>query len=131
MSEDMGDKTEAATPKRRREAREQGNIARSPDLTAAVVILGIMIMLDWYGPNLVKALKTLVQEMLGEDQLGDSNTGNLFITILRAIRMIAGAMAPMMIGVIVIAILINLIQVGLFFNTKRVQPNFGSLNPTK
>ena len=35
MAEDDGDKTEAPTPRRRQEAREQGNIARSPDLTAA------------------------------------------------------------------------------------------------
>ena len=56
MAEDMGDKTEAPTPKRRAEAREQGNIARSPDLTAAAVILGLLMMLDWYGPGLVGAL---------------------------------------------------------------------------
>ena len=56
-------KTEAPTPKRREQAREQGNIARSQDLTAAVVILGLMFMLKWYGPSLVKALQTLMREV--------------------------------------------------------------------
>src|SRR3954467_5456760 len=103
MAEDMGDKTEAPTPKRRREAREQGNIARSPDLTAAVVILGIMLMLNWYGPDLVKALKTLVGEMLSDHVLSDSSTSSLLALVIRAMRLVAGAMAPLMLGVLFIA----------------------------
>jgi flagellar biosynthetic protein FlhB len=131
MAEDMGDKTEAPTPRRRAEARNQGNIARSPDLSAAVVILGLMFMLKWYGPDLVKALKTLMAEVLSGNVLGDSNQDNLFALVLRLILLIARAMAPLMIGAVLIAVLINLIQVGLFFSTKRLEPNFAALNPTK
>ena len=40
MSEDAGEKTEAPTARRRQEARDQGNIARSTDLTSAVLLLG-------------------------------------------------------------------------------------------
>lgn len=129
MAEDMGDKTEAPTPKRRREAREQGNVARSPDLTAAVVILGLMIMLDWYGPNLVMALKDLVARMLSGQTLGDSNTRNIAAIMLSALRTIAIAMAPLMIGAIIVAVIVNVCQVGLFFSTQRIQPNFAALNP--
>src|SRR5205823_14841962 len=88
MAEDMGDKTEAPTPRRRAEARNQGNIARSPDLTAAVVILGLMFMLKWYGPDLVKALKTLMTEVLSGNVLGDTNQDNLFALVLRLIMLI-------------------------------------------
>jgi flagellar biosynthetic protein FlhB len=42
---DSGEKTEAPTPKRREEAREQGNVARSADLSAAALLLGILLML--------------------------------------------------------------------------------------
>jgi flagellar biosynthetic protein FlhB len=65
MADDNGDKTEAPTPRRRQEAREQGNIARSADLTAAVLLITIIFLLDWYGPGLVNALKTIMVEMLG------------------------------------------------------------------
>lgn len=131
MAEDMGDKTEAPTPKRRTEAREQGNIARSPDLTAAVVILGLMMMLKWYGDGLVRALKTLMEEVLSGRVLSDTNLGNLFSLVLRVVLVTARAMAPLMIGAILIAVMVNLMQVGLFFSTKRIQPNFAALNPTK
>jgi len=43
----------------------------------------------------------------------------------------ARAMAPLLIGALLIAVLVNMMQVGLFFSTKRIQPNFAALNPTK
>src|SRR3954463_16075165 len=110
MSEDMGDKTEAPTPKRRNEAREQGNIAKSPDLTAAVVILGLMLMLKWYGEGVVKALKTLMAEVLSGRVLGDSNLQNLFDLMLRFVLLTARALAPLLLGAMFIAIVINLMQ---------------------
>ncbi|MEC9233411.1 MAG: EscU/YscU/HrcU family type III secretion system export apparatus switch protein, partial [Planctomycetota bacterium] len=40
MAEDLGEKTEEATPKRLRDAREEGKVARSVDLTSALVLAG-------------------------------------------------------------------------------------------
>jgi flagellar biosynthetic protein FlhB len=131
MADDFGDKTEAPTPRRRSEAREQGNIARSPDLTAAVLLIAVLIMLSWYGPNLVTVLKNLMAEMLGGDGVRDPRLGNVFTEALFAVRLVAGAMAPLLIGVVVVAILTNLFQVGFFFSFQRVQPNLGGLNPAK
>ena len=82
MAEDYGDKTEAPTPRRRQEAREQGNIARSPDLTAAVLIITAMVMLSWYGQGLVKALRVLMAEMLGHRALSDLSSSGIFAMFL-------------------------------------------------
>ena len=82
MAEDFGDKTEAPTPRRRMEAREQGNIARSPDLTAAALIIAAMLMLNWYGNGVVAALHALMKELLsiewiasGTEFFGNSGFG--------------------------------------------------------
>ena len=131
MAEDFGDKTEAPTPRRRQEAREQGQIARSPDLSAAVLILGIMMLLSWTGPRLVGSLRSLVETMLGRQSLSDFTTGGLHNSLAGAVQSVAIAMAPLMLGVLLIAILINLAQVGLNFNTQRLAPNLGALNPIK
>jgi flagellar biosynthetic protein FlhB len=129
MAEDNGDKTEAPTPRRRSEAREQGNIARSPDLAASVVILGLLLMLKWYGPGLVQALKTLMAELLSADVLGDHKIDNLFTTLLRSVMIAARALAPLLLGALFVAVLVNVLQVGFFFSGKRLQPNFAALNP--
>ncbi len=130
MSEDYGDKTEAPTPRRRTEAREQGNIARSPDLTAAAIIITAMLMLSWYGDGLVNALRALMAEMLAGDWV-DSGTDTIAPTILSALTKVGRAIAPLLIGVMIAAVLINLVQVGLFFSPKRLQPRIEALNPFK
>jgi hypothetical protein len=46
----QSDKTEKATPKRREEARQKGQIAKSQDLTGAVVLLAGLFALGATGP---------------------------------------------------------------------------------
>jgi flagellar biosynthetic protein FlhB len=129
MAEDLSDKTEAPTPRRRQEAREEGNIARSPDLTAAVVLLSLLFLMDWYGPRLVDALRTLLAESLGQQSLGEISSTGMLHSIAAAVRTVAVALAPLLAGTLVIAIAINLVQVGFFFSPKRLAPNLGALNP--
>src|SRR5438874_10735399 len=131
MSEDFGDKTEAPTPRRRLEAREQGQIARSTDLTAAVLLLGILWMLSAFGPALVVALRGLVRLMLSGEMLSDLSTAGSLGALLISLRVLTTALAPILAGVVVIAIVTNLAQVGLVFSGKRLQPNLEALNPIK
>lgn len=131
MADDFGDKTEAPTPRRRSEAREQGQIARSPDLTAAALLLGVIFMLDWFGPGLVTALKTLMETMLGADSLRDTGSASAFGGVMLSIRLVAGAMAPFLAGIVVVAVVTNLAQVGFFLNFQRIQPQLSGLNPLK
>ena len=131
MAEQSGDKTEAPTPRKREEAREQGNVARSQDLTTAALILAAMLLLKAYGTGLVGALRTLVEEMLGRGALSDFHPGSALGATLRAVFLVAAALAPLLIGVFVAAVLVNLLQVGLGLNMKRLQPNLGTLNPIK
>ncbi len=48
MDEENGDKTQDATPHRRQQAREQGQVVQSQDLAQAVIlVVGISILLYW------------------------------------------------------------------------------------
>ena len=131
MAEDFGDKTEAPTPRRRQEARDQGNIARSPDLTAAVLILGAMLLLNAYGPGLVMALRSVLEETLGAASFTAFDAGDTLSRVLRATMMVGAAMAPLLIGVAVLAILVNILQVGLVLSGKGLKPNLAALSPAK
>ena len=131
MAEDQGDKTEAPTPRRRAEAREQGNVARSQDLTPALILLTVMITLHLTGPKLVIALKTLVTETLSLQSLSDFTANSASGGTVHAIYIIAAAMAPLLLGVFIVAIVGNLAQVGFILNPQRLQPNFAALSPLR
>src|SRR3954470_812425 len=119
MAEDFGDKTEAPTPRRKQEAREQGNIARSPDLVSAALLLGVMYTLNATGGSLIRALRSLLTYVLSPQMLSVDQTdfGKLCFVATKAI---GTALAPLLLAAMAIAIVTNLLQVGLVFNSKRL-----------
>jgi flagellar biosynthetic protein FlhB len=131
MAEDAGDKTEAPTPRRRQEAREQGNIARSPDLTAAVLLIGTMMLLHYTGSSLAGALKSLVAETLSAATFRDLTLTSPTQVFIKIGLVVALAIAPLFGGVMFLAVVANVAQVGFNLNTKRLEPNLGALNPMK
>jgi flagellar biosynthetic protein FlhB len=132
MAEDSsGDKTEAPTPKRRQEARDAGNIPRSADLTAAVLLIGAMYLLKWFGSGVVKALTDMVREMLSQESFATSSTAPLGEMVMRALVRVGAAMAPLLVGVMLIGIAVNVAQSGLYFNPERLAWNPAALNPVR
>jgi flagellar biosynthesis protein FlhB len=132
MADDFGDKTEAPTPRRRQEAREQGKVARSRDLGTAVLIIGSMVLLKNFGPDVVAALRMLVDEMLGADAMAaHASTSSALDASGRAVVAIGTALAPLMIGMVLVVVIVDVLQVGIVFNGKRLQPNLAALNPFK
>ena len=129
MAEDAGDKTEAPTPRRRQEAREQGQVARSPDLTASVLLLTFLLLMNSFGPSLIHALQSLMAELLSPDAFRELQPSSIGPALLRALAMSGKALAPFLVAVVVVAIGMNIAQVGFILSTKRLQPNLGGLNP--
>lgn len=64
MSETGQDRTEAATPRRREEARKQGQTASSADLGTALLLCGMFVLLLNVGPMMGGKLYGLVQQGL-------------------------------------------------------------------
>ena len=56
MPDDMGDRTEEATPRRVQEAREKGQVARSADLSTALILLGGLLVIKFTGGGITDAL---------------------------------------------------------------------------
>jgi len=132
MADDSaGDKTEAPTPRRRAEAREQGNVARSVDLTAAVLMIGSMILLKFYGGNVIESLRAILAQMLSVQSLSNIEPTSMLVDFSRAIVSVALSLLPLMLGLIILAVLSNILQVGFFFNPARLTPNIAGLNPFK
>jgi flagellar biosynthetic protein FlhB len=128
MADEYGEKTEAPTPRRRQEAREQGQVARSQDLTGAVLVIGVILLLNAFGQDLVKALRALLAETLS---LRTPDASAAAPHSIQSLARVATALAPVLAGVVLLIVLANLLQVGFTLNLKRLQPNLGALNPLK
>ncbi|HWE02898.1 MAG TPA: flagellar biosynthesis protein FlhB [Tepidisphaeraceae bacterium] len=131
MAEDNGDKTEAPTPRRRQEARDQGQIARSQDLTAAVLLLTTLLTLNATGSHIVGILKSFIGVMLGGASLSNFDTSTAIPDFVHGVEQVGVALAPLLAATVIAAIVCNMLQVGLVFNTERLTPNFAALNPVR
>ena len=56
----MSEKTEPPTPKKLREAREEGNVAKSKDFTQTVLIVAIFGYLISNGPSIMKDFTEMI-----------------------------------------------------------------------
>lgn len=64
MSSDSGDKTEEATPKKREEAHNDGKVAKSQEVTSAVLLLGLTFVLTTLLPRMAESLMRLMDTSL-------------------------------------------------------------------
>lgn len=58
--QDQEDKTEEATPERRDEFRERGQIAHSQELSQVAALAAAVAFFSWYGPQLIDGLRKLL-----------------------------------------------------------------------
>ncbi len=129
MAENGDNRTEAPTPRRRSEAREQGQVAKSIDLTAALVLMGALLSLSWFGPATLGALLRLVARMLGPTEQTELVTPSLDAEIGPILQTMAAAALPVMAVIAVVSVLSNVLQVGFLLSSHPLEPSLGKLNP--
>jgi len=132
MAESAQEKTEEPTPRRLQEARDEGNVARSMDLTAAFSLLAAVLLLYAFGGHVFRGLINTMHDSLGGG--GDINTvstDTLELTIARVFRSAVDVIAPLILGITGVALLATVAQVGFLVTTKPLEPNLNKLNPIK
>ena len=100
MAEDFGDKTEAPTAKRKREAVENGELLRSREFATALVVLAGVGWLIFFGGTLMEALKGILVASFsfGRGEVEHFEPG-------RALVEIGWRLAPSLVTLFAIAIL--------------------------
>ncbi len=122
------DKTEEPTEKRRKDAREKGQVGKSQELnTAFVLLMGFFILrILWeyiYG-NIAEFTVYIYSNL--PESTSIETIRELFIEIM---ILLAKTSFPIMISILIIGLAINLFQVGLVFSTQRLEINLEKLNP--
>ena len=123
------EKTETATPRRREEARQDGNVPRSQEINTVSMLLCAMLMMWMFAPRTFEMLSSLqvkYHSSLHEREISESTTPALFWDIAKDILLIV---YPFTLSFILTALIIGLAQVGFLFTTKSMQPKPSRLSP--
>lgn len=128
MADDYGDKTEAPTAKRKRDAVEQGDVLRSREFGTALVVLAGCGWLALFGPSMVGACKAL---MAASFQFGRGDIEHF--EPFRPVAESGWKLAPSLISLFVITLAATVLsQAGLGslrFNGGLLTPKASRINP--
>jgi len=123
------EKTEVATPRRRQQAREEGNVPKSMEMNTALILATGVVAFYFYAEHFYASVADAIlyyMSRLGEAPLTDQDIGPLSWEVGWRVINILG---PFFILFVVVSIVINIAQVGFLFVLTAVQPKFNKLNP--
>ena len=131
MAEQFGDKSHEATPHRRQQAREEGQVARSQDLASAVLLLGAVLLVMAYATTIAETLgRYTVRQLGGPAWLSaSSNTATSEFTV--ALQGLATVVTPVLGLLLALAVIVNVGQTGWLFLPKKLAFDINRVNPWK
>lgn len=138
MADEGGEKSHDPTPRRREEAREKGQVAKSQDLAAALVLLFAIILLMTLGRQIVDLFRRYSEAMFREPMFLTTDIaeyGGLFDTVMSKLHAtVFSFMEPLslfFIALMLIAIFANLAQIGFLWLPDKLGFDLTRLDPIK
>lgn len=125
------DKTEKATPKRRRDERKKGNVLLCQDITAVATLIGSVAMLRIMFPIFVEQLTTFFDRAAGF-ALGTVEASETFYLgelLFQGIETFVMTAGPMLVVTALIAIIATMAQTRLLVAGELIRPKFSKINP--
>jgi len=126
-----GEKTLPASPQKRTRAREEGNIARSQDLSAAVALLAAVAALRFLGAPMFERLVAATRYYFDHAASLDPGVQSVQSLALQGTLWIAPIVLPFMLVMLVAGVSASVLQVGFLYTTKPMTPKLSKLNPIK
>lgn len=127
--EPSGDKTEEPTSRRLSQARERGELPRSPDFGGAVEVLVVCGLLFVIGKDVVDGTAEMLRQSLTFSPMQIENTGDL--AALAGKRLVEGLWTVKWVFVctVAVALIASIFNGGFNFSSQAAAPRFGKLNP--
>ena len=130
MGEQGGDKTEEPTPHRLREAREKGQIAKSKEVTTALLLLSSYMILRYTGEfiwnQLTGATQSIFEQIPNAMEFNMGFAGSMLLIALKALFF---ALTPLFAVAFFVALAAEAFQTGFASSAEPLSPKLERINP--
>lgn len=126
-----GEKSEQATPRRREEARRKGQVFKSSDLNAAVIMAAGAIAAYLSYPYIIQSLHDFTALYLLERTSADFTIQYANQLMLEVLYLLGKMVLPIMAACFIAALLISYLQVGFVFTAEPLAPKLERINPVQ
>jgi len=128
MAFEEGERTESATPRRRQEARERGQVARSPEVNSALVLLGAFGALAVGGAASGRVLLMTVEKGLHLPGPADLTPQTVRELLFWAAAAFGQAIVPVALVAMGAGVLASILQVGFHITPQALRLNWARVN---
>jgi len=125
---DDQEKTEEPTPKKIEDARKEGNVAKSQDVSGVITLVIGVVVLIFYMKTMFLSLSQFYLYYLSffSHEWTTNDIINMFVKTIFQVLLL---LVPLALSIMLAGILGNVGQFGFLFTTKAIKPKFSKLNP--
>lgn len=121
------DRNEPATTYKLDQARSEGQVARSPELTSCLVFVAALVFMTWHGMGAWRSLLRIGRSALVE--LDSRNPAALWPLVAHLAEATFAVLLPLFAVLLVAAVAGSVCQTGFVFSLAPLKPDFARLNP--
>ncbi|WP_077367484.1 flagellar biosynthesis protein FlhB [Anaerosalibacter sp. Marseille-P3206] len=128
-----GEKTEKATPKKRKEAREEGQVLQSREIAASFMLLVSFLTLSVFGNYMLKNITNFMRQTFSiiNDLDPYFTFDSIRLNFFTVISVFLSIIAPVALVTVIAGLVINYLQIGFLFTTKTLKPKLSRINPVE
>ncbi|MCT4545402.1 MAG: flagellar biosynthesis protein FlhB [Vallitalea sp.] len=132
-NDDGGEKTEKPTERKRQKAREEGQVAKSIEITTALIFIFMFSALKIFAPYMYDKMQKVFKYIYSKCELATNEiTINFILDITKyTLTSIVEILLPFFAIVVSVGLIGNFLQVGWKPSAKPMKPKFNKLSPVQ
>lgn len=129
MAEDKDSRTEDPTDKRIEKAREDGDVALSQEMGSLASLVAGLAILSFLAPWMLGRLKEMLAVFIAEGYAIPMDFEGLRQVMITLLLEVGVVMAPVFALIMLMAVTMSLVQVGLLWAPKKLEPKLNRISP--
>ena len=131
MGNDAAERTEEATTRRRTKERERGNVSKSRDLDAALVMVAGIALLGVFAGSMYNNITGMMRETFSHLDYAELDVSNIMGLLLPYFKYLAIIVLPFFVLLVIAAVVIIRFDVGHVFALEKAKFNLENLSPQR
>lgn len=131
MANAAAEKTEAATPKRRDEERNKGNVPKSADLSAAIMVTLGVSLLSAFSKQILTLLQTMMSDTFTNLRPQDISTDDVLVILKPFFIVLAKITLPFLLILMVAGALVVRMQIGHVLAWEKLKFDLNNISPSR
>jgi len=127
--ESFEERTEPASGKKREDTRKKGKVFRSQELNSAVILVFGALLLYFTGSGMASGLADMTRGLFTAAGSYRITPAGVQEFAMRGVMQFGTVVLPLVVGLSVVGLALNIAQVGFLFTLEPLMPDFNKVNP--